>query len=234
MKVDFEYEEDLFPKKITDFSKAVTKFVLEYFQTNYKMDMSRSLHNYKLIRLLIMLNPNKIDKLSGTLIDAVEFIIKTYNVNSKIMNDIVIDSIKKQEEALHFFWEYTSTARLLKDKKISFRKKTAYRFNMIHQIVEHMLKRESNLLYFAFQVANKKNVVKDTKLNEIVETLLILPFEYFKSMDQNKLKNISINQWRNIAAHSSYECRNETIECTYSNNKSKVITLSELDDLQRG
>ncbi|MGW9128655.1 hypothetical protein ACWGPW_27200 [Paenibacillus chitinolyticus] len=231
MKADFENEEELFPRRITDISQAVTKLTLEYFQAKYKVDMSGSFHNYKLIRLLIMLNPNKSSILGESLVDAIEFIINTHNSKLELMDDIVTDSFKKRDEALHFFWEYICTTQLLKDKKLSFRKKTAYRFSMIHQIIEHMLKRESYLLYVSFNVENETSIVKDVKLNEIIEILLKLPFEYFKSIDQNKLKNISLNQWRNIAAHSSYECINETIECTYSNNKNKVITLSELDEV---
>lgn len=229
MKAVFEYEEDNFPKELTDISQDTTRKILDYFQSLYKIDMKSSFHNYKLLRLLFCLAPHKSNILVESLIESVKFIIETHDLKLATMNDLVADSFKKRDEALYFFWEYICTAKLIRDENLSFRKKTAYRFTMIHQILEHMLKREAYLLYSAFQVSNEKDIVKDVKLNEIIETLLMLPFEYFKNIDSKNLKNISINQWRNIAAHSSYECSNEKIDFTYSNNKRKVITLEELD-----
>lgn len=224
-----QLEDYNFPKKVTDLSKNITQNILDYFQSMYKIDMSGSHHQYQLFRILFFLSPNKGKIVIDSLLEIIEFIVDTYDSNTEIMNDLVKISFKKRDEALYHFWEYYSKGKLLKDKNLSFRKKTSYRFSMINQIAEHMLKRESYLLYAAFQVSNAESVKKDINLNETIQMLLLLPFEYFKNIDSHNLKDVSINQWRNIAAHSSYECKNETIEITYSNNKTKTITLEELD-----
>ncbi|MFD1885489.1 hypothetical protein [Paenibacillus wenxiniae] len=218
-----------FPKEVTDLSKAITKTILDYFESVYKIDMRGSFHQYQLLRILFCLQADKGELILDSLLETVEFIVDTHDSNTEVMNDLVRISFKKRDEALYHFWEYHSKAKLLKDENLSFRKKTSYRFSMIHQISEHMLKREAYLLYAAFQVSNVENVKKDIALNDTIQMLLLLPFEYFKNIDSHKLKDISINQWRNIAAHSSYECKNETIEIAYSNNKTKTISLKELD-----
>jgi hypothetical protein len=229
MKAKLEFEEDDFPAEATELSKDITQIVLDHFQSKYNIDMSVSFHHYKLLRLLICLKPYNLDMIIDSLLEIVEFIVDTHDSNIAIMNDSVRNSFKKRDEALHHFWEYHCTANLLKDENLSFRKKTAYRFGMIHQISEHMLKREAYLLYAAFQVSNIKDIKVDINLNETIQMLLSLPFEYFNNIDSCNLKNVSINQWRNIAAHSSYECKNEAIEISYSNHRTEIITLKELD-----
>ncbi|MGG4482180.1 hypothetical protein [Paenibacillus illinoisensis] len=229
MKAKLEFEEDDFPVEATELSKDIMQRVLDYFQSIYNNDMSVSFHHNKLLRLLICLKPYNLDMIIDSLLESVEFIVDTHDSNIEIMNDSVRNSFKKRDEALYHFWEYHCTANLLKDENLSFRKKTAYRFGMIHQISEHMLKREAYLLYAAFQVSNIKDIKVDINLNETIQMLFSLPFEYFNNIDSCNLKNVSVNQWRNIAAHSSYECKNETIEIIYSNHRTEIITLKELD-----
>ena len=172
MKAKLEFEEDDFPVEATELSKDIMQRVLDYFQSIYNNDMSVSFHHNKLLRLLICLKPYNLDMIIDSLLESVEFIVDTHDSNIEIMNDSVRNSFKKRDEALYHFWEYHCTANLLKDENLSFRKKTAYRFGMIHQISEHMLKREAYLLSAAFPVSTIRAIQGDINLTETIQMLL--------------------------------------------------------------
>lgn len=106
-------------------------------------------------------------------------------------------------------------------------------FRQIGDTLEATFKPYLTMIYNLLKIGNKVNIItsRNPNFGDFVSTLTLI--DYLKTIYIDELKGITLNQWRNISQHSSYQVDEEanTVICTYGNNKSITLTPLEIEQL---
>lgn len=192
-------------------------------------------HEYKLFRLFCVVNGKFYKKALEEWNNTMYYIIDAYKKDKKAFKEMIRKAIKNRDEALIFFWEYREDAENyanIRNEKYIFNKKSRALFDLFPKLIEDIIKREAYLL-------NEVNIImgyyrrddNKNKLYNIIDNLLDTPTYDLKFHVMNNLSGISVNQYRNIVAHSSFKTENNKIYATYGYGKQVVLSIDELESL---
>jgi hypothetical protein len=108
---------------------------------------------------------------------------------------------------------------------------TSYKFDLLENILEGMYKIRFKLLYtITYLIENNKII--DSKIIGFGEMINLFPARFINQAKlylKDPLFAININQWRNIAAHKSYEVKIDKINLEYANKSKISITHEEFE-----
>lgn len=225
--LDFEQGEELFKYLYDELLKKYEKRLGVYF---YGLK-----HQYKLFKLFCLGNIRCLKKAVLDLNNTMDYILSAYEKDNDYFKEIIKKAIKNRDDALEFFWEYIEDGKKyekLSKEKYNFRDRAMLLLKLFPQLIENLVKRESILL-------NEVNIIigvserskKSNNLNSVINNLFNTPTYDLKDYVDKNLLGISINQFRNIVSHSSFELRNEKIYATYSNGKQKELSIIEAEQI---
>jgi hypothetical protein len=204
--------------------------VLTCIGSEINLDMSFSKHNFQLFKCVIIMNYAN-DKIIDNIINSVVYLFSKKNISSTVFKDCVCESLIKQEKALTFYWQtkaFLSTPEKIKEMPLCNR--IHFYFSLINDYIEYLINNEIYIIYSLHLLnENRKEKIEDIDLSKKIMILKNVPCFLLNDINTLDIYGISINQWRNIAAHGSYECLNDKIEVIYSNECKKIISFNELE-----
>ena len=164
---------------------------------------------------------------------------KALRIDYNTTTDILVEAAEDMDKALNQHWQFCGNLREWAEsleKDIPVRDKVYDYFNLIHSLLEGIFKREIWFLISCFQISNNKNNSasqwRNKSLGAIVKKLGELPEPLNSFFSCRTVKEIPINQLRNIAAHKDFTVYNDKIEVTIGikNKRSFLLTFEELTE----
>ncbi len=207
--------------------------LLQCFEGELEVNLYGLIHQYKTFRLFCFVNKDCLKEALNQWLDTMDYIIDAYNKDVETFKKITIESIKNRDDALEFFWEYQENGKRyldIRDDKYNFRSKAMTLLKSFQELIENVIKREAILL-------NKVNIIEGyadgnknySKLFNIIENIFATPTCDFSRCVSNNLSGISVNQFRNIVAHSNFKLEDEKIYATYGKSKNLEFSLKEAE-----
>ncbi|MBY6756716.1 hypothetical protein HYH82_05225 [Clostridium botulinum] len=99
-------------------------------------------------------------------------------------------------------------------------------------MIENVIKREAILLNEVNIIEGHADANKDyCKLFNVIENIFATPTYDFSKYVSDNLSGVSINQFRNIVAHSNFKLENEKIYARYGSNKNLELSIEEAEKL---
>jgi hypothetical protein len=230
MNINIDKREIKFGDKTMNAMDILFYSILMELSNETEFKFNHCFHNNRLFSLFCYSNHNNLEDAVTNMKLTIKYILDYFVIDREAMLDQIKISLKKQEEALTHFWKISDIVYNNFKKNISFRNKVNTIFMAIEDIVENLIAKEIYPLYSIYCLKNGK-IPSDERLNNIIEYLADMPMEYFDKIDIKNIEGISINQWRNIAAHSSYKCENNFIEISYSTHGHEIITFDKLESV---
>ena len=208
---------------------------LEGFEGELGINLFGLEHEYKLFQLFCIVNGESFQKALEEWHNTMYYIIDAYKKDEEFFKEITRKAIKNRDEALNSFWKYRENAETfekIRDEKYNFNRKVDILFELLRDLIEGIIKREAyllkevNIIMGHYSRNNKENT-----LNDIIQNLLATPTYNLQSNVLDNLLGISINQYRNIAAHSDFRTENNKIYAKYSNDKEIILSIEELEKI---
>lgn len=227
MKLEFNSVDEHFNQELTAKSKEMMIELIRTLEVKYIINLETSYHNYQIVRILLSIFTD-CSELTNNIVDFTQTVINFYGEKYDESNMVIDKAFKKRDEANHFYWEYNEIAKLSIKEEITFRKSVEYRMSMIHKFIENIMKREMFLFYAMDSFINGIDIIENPNLNNLITVVFGSRVKFISMYNEKELFGISINQWRNIGAHSSYECNNNKIIVMYGNKKEE-LDIEDLD-----
>lgn len=164
----------------------------------------------------------------------------------KILTNWLLDNEKKLgdvffkkafiniDEGIQSFWSMKNSI-ITNPDNYSFQEIIENQFDCLDKIIEKMIRFEGYLISSKNHFDDTGEVYSDFSSNKAFKHCE----SFFKDYDSikindEKLLSIQVTQWRNIAAHKSYSCRNNEISISYGNYpkiKKRKITQEDLQQV---
>ena len=220
--------------KILDQAKLDECFYMfcKTYADKYNIGYGSLVHNYSLFRLYCICNADCIDLAYDQLETTMEKLLVVYENHPEWYKNMMIEAIHQHNSALDFFWEYRNTVfqyQALKADQYNMRGQSMQLLNALAQLIENVLKKEC---YIISETNVKEGLCQPPQnLYQIIESLfLIIDDNYLETITSN-LRNVSINQFRNIVAHASFQVKNNKICAYYGNNHYIELTIDETEKI---
>lgn len=209
-------------------------YLLDSYETKLGINLYGLHHQDKTFQLYMLLNRDYLTEAFEGLVDSLDYTISIYNKDKDKFLEILKNSIIKRDEALQFFWEFREETKeyiKIKDNNFNFRKKATKFLKLFPWLIEDILKREGYLIHATHNI-NKKNFdSKKIKLYSVVKSIFMIPSQFVKTIPNDSLKGVSINQFRNIVAHSDFALINNRIYAKYSEEKNLEMSLDDAEEV---
>lgn len=145
-----------------------------------------------------------------------------------------------RDEALNEYWyfyrEMHNWISMLDEEKIPIRDKVYVYFDLFTAFIEGVFKKEFWFLLSCFDIAHnaseKAKRRKDSSLGNMIDESKNLPINLASFYSEEPIKNISINQLRNIGAHRDFLVQRSKITLRFGK-KDKVLVEVDLEDLKK-
>lgn len=229
-----EFKDDIFDLEDSDVKDLFNNFVYK-LENKLQIELYGLKHEFELFKLFCICNIGCLEESLNQLVNTIYYIMDAYSKEKNQFKDMVKICINKRDEALNFFWEYLDEVeryKKIRSEKYNFRSKANTLLNLFQRLIENIIKREAYLLcQVNFIMKNDNSININDRLYDIIQNIFTTPTYNNLSDFQNKLSGISINQYRNIVAHSSFTLRNNKIYAFIGKNKEKGMTLDEAEEI---